>query len=452
MNGKGSLRRTITLVIVVLTAVAMLGVVGLVVLTSSLHQVSRSLRASVESVRLTENIETALLLHDRARDFGRATLEAEVRRNLDRVRAYVGSRREHEALERAQAAVDAYFEAGSDRNRELLAAFRAVDELVEINVDQAVRAVREARGMDRLADLIAIVCGAAFIAGAAAMIWWLYRRAFAPTLSLARAMERFSEGDREVRAVETGPAELAEMAVRFNQMAGALERQQHREATFLAGVAHDLRNPLATLRFATGLVRPGAPLPPEERIRTVFERLDRQVDRLERMITDFLDTARIRAGELELTVERFDLRELARPTVDLFQPTTEIHELVVEVDDEPVRVQCDPYRMEQVANNLVSNAIKYSPQGGKVQVVVRREGGDAVFSVRDPGIGIAREAQGELFEPFRRVKLTGQELPGVGLGLFVARRIVDAHGGRIEVDSRPGRGSTFCVRLPLAAD
>jgi two-component system, OmpR family, sensor histidine kinase MtrB len=451
VNRKHSLRRTITLVIVLLTTVAMLGVVALVVLTGALHRVSRSLSDAVESVRATENAESSLLLHDRAAAFGQATFEAEVRRDLTRAGQYIETAEEQAALERALRAVDAYFESGGDRERELLRAFTAVDELVQINMAQAAEAMRAARAMDRLANLIAVVCGAAFILSALAMVWWLYRRAFAPTLSLGRAMERFSEGDREVRAVESGPDELAHMAVRFNQMAAALERQQHREAAFLAGVAHDLRNPLATLRFATGVVRPGKPLPPERRIRTVFERLDRQVDRLERMITDFLDTARIRAGELELSLERFDLRELARPAVELFEATTELHELEVEVAGEPVWVQCDPYRMEQVANNLVSNAIKYSPQGGKVSIAVAQDGADAVLSVRDPGIGIAREAQGELFEPFRRVKLTGQELPGVGLGLFVARRIVDAHAGRIEIDSAPGRGSTFRVRLPLAA-
>lgn len=455
MAGKRSLKQTITVVISLLSAVVLFGVITLIILSSSLSRVNRSLGDSLEGVRRTEEAEIALLLHDRARSgLGRTAFETDVRRNLARAGRFVEGAAERAALDEALAAVDVYFRAVRQNrptvDADLEQAFRAVDDLVEVNMTQARATLGNAQRMNRLANLIASISGGLFVLGAGWMIWWLYRRAFQPTLSLAAAMTRFAEGDDQARAGEAGPAELMEMSVRFNQLADALDRQRHREAAFLAGVAHDLRNPLAALRYATEVVKPGRELPAEDRIRQVFALVQRQVDRLDHMVKDFLDTARIRAGELELTIERHDLRELGRAVIDLFEPTTEDHTFVIELPEQPVWVDCDPYRMEQVVNNLVSNAIKYSPAGGEVSIAVQSEGGEGVFSVTDVGVGIAREAQEELFEPFRRAKLTGQELPGVGLGLFVAARIVGAHGGTIEVESVLGRGSTFTVRIPLA--
>jgi signal transduction histidine kinase len=116
-----------------------------------------------------------------------------------------------------------------------------------------------------------------------------------------------------------------------------------------------------------------------------------------------------------------------------------------------VVVRCDGTRLEQVLHNLVSNALKYSPTGSSVELRVAQEGEEAVLSVVDQGIGISSEELRHLFAPFRRTSRAREVAPGVGLGLSVARRIIEAHGGRIEVDSRPGAGSTFRVRLPLAA-
>jgi signal transduction histidine kinase len=177
----------------------------------------------------------------------------------------------------------------------------------------------------------------------------------------------------------------------------------------------------------------------------------RQVDRLERMVGDFLDTARIEAGQLALKLEASDAGELARSVVELFQSTSADHALRLEVASAPLELRCDPARIEQVLNNLVSNAIKYSPAGGDVLVRVEREPAHVVFSVTDRGLGIPLDEQARLFEPFRRVGASNSAIPGVGLGLFVSRRIAEAHGGRIDVKSAPGEGSTFTLRLPIEA-
>jgi signal transduction histidine kinase len=111
-------------------------------------------------------------------------------------------------------------------------------------------------------------------------------------------------------------------------------------------------------------------------------------------------------------------------------------------------VHCDPFRIEQVLNNLISNAIKYSPAGGNIELNVEQSHDDVLFQVSDHGMGIPEEELPYIFEPFRRVKIVKGDIPGVGLGLSVVRRIVQAHSGRIEVESRLGKGTTFRVRLP----
>jgi signal transduction histidine kinase len=166
------------------------------------------------------------------------------------------------------------------------------------------------------------------------------------------------------------------------------------------------------------------------------------------MISDFLETSRIEAGQLELVKQRCDARSLAVNAVELFRAGASIHELIAHVPDTPVDVVWDSLRMEQVANNLVSNAIKYSPAGGRVEVSVEQQGREVVLRVRDYGIGIPLEEQRTVFEPFQRGNVSRDMIAGVGLGLATARRIVEAHGGRMVLASSPGEGSTFSVYLP----
>jgi signal transduction histidine kinase len=137
--------------------------------------------------------------------------------------------------------------------------------------------------------------------------------------------------------------------------------------------------------------------------------------------------------------------------VDLHQEISERHAVEIALADLPLSVECDPARLEQVLTNLLTNAIKYSPGGGRIVVSADRVGGNAVVTVADTGLGIPPEDRERIFEPFRRGNAGAQNVPGVGLGLSVARRIVRAHQGDIEVESQPGMGSTFRIRLPLLA-
>ncbi len=272
-----------------------------------------------------------------------------------------------------------------------------------------------------------------------------------PLRGIVQAIDRFRSGEPGTHAPEEGPDELRRIVHLLNEATEALAAQRKMQLAFLGGVAHDLRNPLAGLKMAVDALRASDPLlatrPGSAR---TFALLERQIDRLTRMVGDLLDASRIEAGELELSKTALDLRDTAREVVQLYEHVSPKHRLVLRTPDDAVAAQADPGRLDQVVGNLVSNAIKYSPEGGEVRVEVFRRGSDAVLAVTDHGVGIARDQVEALFEPFRRGTSAGGMAPGTGLGLSVLRRIVDAHGGRVEVESSPGRGSSFRVCLPLA--
>jgi signal transduction histidine kinase len=178
-------------------------------------------------------------------------------------------------------------------------------------------------------------------------------------------------------------------------------------------------------------------------------RLERQSVRLDRLVEDLLDTARIEAGRMELKAAPVELGVLVREACELHRTVSPVHTLEVALPPGPLQVECDAHRISQVLHNLLSNALKYSPAGGTVRVRVRVQQAQAVVEVEDPGLGIAPEELPLLFQPFRRTSATRQSIPGVGLGLWVSRRIIEAHGGRLEVESTPGTGSLFRLQLPL---
>jgi signal transduction histidine kinase len=166
------------------------------------------------------------------------------------------------------------------------------------------------------------------------------------------------------------------------------------------------------------------------------------------MVGDLLDRSRIETGHLELRVEECDARAIARNAFDLFSSVSNKHQFKLNLPNYAIPVRCDPLRIEQVLNNLLSNAIKYSPNGGKVELTLEEGDTELQFRVSDQGIGIPREEVPYVFEPFRRAGTPRADIPGVGLGLSVAHRIVQAHGGHIEIDTQRGKGTTFRVHLP----
>lgn len=449
---RASLSRSIMTIVVALAALATAASLAFAWLTTALHAAGESIESSAESVKLFEEIERDLLLHELSADpRAREQLAAAARSGLALAARYVGGDEEARSLSLAREKVDGYLRADdASRRAAFQPAIQAVTALVDVNVADARQERRLAARYDLFGHFLAGGSAALLAAMVGAVAFWLRRRAFRPVLDLAGAMERFTAGDRTARAETGGPAELSEMSRRFNDLADSQAHQREREMAFLAGIAHDLRNPLSALKCSRGVVRPDRPLPEEPVVRRAFELVYRQVDRMDRLVGDLLDTARIEAGQLHLDKAPRDLRELARASCELFESASEKHRIELEAPADPVIATCDAHRIEQVLDNLLSNAIKYSPAGGVVRVRVRAEAGRALLSVADAGEGIAAEDLQRVFEPFQRAGARDSKIPGMGLGLFVARRIVEGHGGTIGVDSRPGAGTTFEVALPQA--
>ena len=453
-----SLRAILTVTMAVLTALAVAAAMSLVLSAAYFHRAAVGLADAVESVRLAEAVEVDLLAHGQRR--GRveaappvslAALESRLRQNVAQMYRFSGSPEETELIREMERRVNAYLAAGPRaRDEEMSAALDAVDRVVELNVRQAREVQDRAAAWDRWARIGGSSAGLALVAGLVAVLLWVRGRALRPIFHVADAMRRFGAGERTARAREEGPTELVEVAQTFNEMASALERQREAQLAFLAGIGHDLLNPLSALRLNMALVSPDRPLPRESDVRAVFQRLERQVEKLRRMISDLLDAARVETGQLSLELHRCELTDLVADVVDHYRQAAPGHPIAVSLPPDPVPVRCDPLRIEQVLSNLVGNAIKYSPDGTPVEVAVTHDDGRATVTVTDQGVGVAPEDRPHLFEPFRRGS-RARGVAGLGLGLAVARRIVEAHGGRIELDSARTAGSTFHLILPIAS-
>jgi len=451
MRSAPSLRRISSVVLGTVAGLSLIVCAALVVLSTQLHRTTQLLANSVEQVYLTEDVEVDLFVYERENDpLLRREWQQRIRDKFAKAAPLVESAEDRKIFELARTRVEEYL-AGRGTITEW---YDALEELSRSNVAESELLRGRAARWGDLADALGVVAAILLLAILGILLWYLYRRAFRPLLALAAAIRRYGEGDRGARAHETGPLEVKEMAVRFNEMATSLAHGREAQMAFLAGVAHDLRNPLSALRLSVTSVRAEAVADP--RVKRTFELVERQVTRLDRLVSDFLDVARIEAGELRLQLGRVDACEVIRHMCELFEATSNQHAIRMLLPSDEVPLLCDSLRVEQVLGNLISNAIKYSPGGGAVEVSLRRERGWAVISVRDEGVGLTEEDQRRIFEPFRRGGTTAQALsiPGVGLGLFVVKRIVEAHAGRIEVASRPTQGSEFRVSLPLlrAAD
>jgi PAS domain S-box-containing protein len=261
---------------------------------------------------------------------------------------------------------------------------------------------------------------------------------------LAAEQRARTEAERARGAFARQNADL----VRLNERLLELDRLKDE---FVALVSHELRTPLTSIRGYLELIREGKGGKVTKKQERFLDVMNRNSERLLRLVSDLLFVAQAESGNVALELEQLDLAEVAKESVDGTRPLAAKREIALNLaSGDELRVSADRARLVQLLDNLLSNAIKFTPEGGRVDVTVSAQNGHAVLEVADSGIGIPRGEQDRLFDRFFRASTaTAKAVPGTGLGLAIAKAIVDAHGGSIEVESDAGSGSRFRVELPV---
>ncbi|HET89248.1 MAG TPA: HAMP domain-containing protein [Chloroflexi bacterium] len=290
---------------------------------------------------------------------------------------------------------------------------------------------------------------AALVAGLAVLIVGSFqaRRIVAPVRELAQAARRVADGDLSQRVRVTSEDELGEMGEAFNRMAAELERQHELRHRAMTDIAHELRTPLSVLQIDIESIEDGLTDPTPE----VIAGLREEVVLLKRLVEDLRMLSLAEAGELQLELEPVDVAALVRSAVERGRAAAREKGVTLSADvSGPLPpVLGDGHRLIQVLLNLLSNALRHTPPGGQVTVILRSAGQGVHVVVRDTGEGIPADALPHLFERFYRTdQARSRDAGGSGLGLTIARSLVEAHGGRIWAESEPGAGSTFTIALP----
>jgi PAS domain S-box-containing protein len=231
-----------------------------------------------------------------------------------------------------------------------------------------------------------------------------------------------------------------------------LAQANRRKTEFLATLAHELRNPLAPLSNGLHLMRMASTKP--EVLEKTRQMMERQIQHMVHLVDDLLDVARISTGKVDLRRQRIDLKDVVATAVETSASLIDAggHKLNVELPSQPLPMDADPTRLAQVVSNLLNNAAKYTPHGGRIALKGRVEDQSAVLAVSDTGIGIDAEALDKVFEMFAQVPTAGKPQGGLGIGLSLVQSLVALHGGSVSASSPgAGKGSTFTVRLPLVS-
>lgn len=271
-------------------------------------------------------------------------------------------------------------------------------------------------------------------------------------LGLTRAVPS-GDGGETYLLTALGERLLAASFVVDENHANLLAEIEQMRTELLSTIAHELRTPLTAVRTSIGLLLDADVRPTPDQHRALLEAIDRNATRMQRVVGDILDLSRFRAGSVQLQLRRFDATALARSAVASVVPLAESRNqgVVLDTPDDPVWVFGDYRRLEQALVNILSNALKYSPDGASIDVTVANAATEVSWTVTDHGAGIDPADQARLFERFFVAGGTRSEAsPGIGLGLPISLMIVQAHEGRIDVNSQPGIGSTFRIIVPAA--
>ncbi|MGH3077872.1 MAG: sensor histidine kinase [Gaiellaceae bacterium] len=294
--------------------------------------------------------------------------------------------------------------------------------------------------LERLA--LALAVG---IALGAVLFWWLSRRLTEPVLALTRATQDVAAGRYDVAIPEArGSDEISLLTNRFRRMVSQLAEAEQLKRSFLMSVSHELRTPLTAIRGHVEALREGIVSEPDQ-VQGSLDIVAAETDRLERLVGDVLDLAKLQAHRFTVRHEEVDLGRVLDHVHGAFAEEARRREIDyrVEAEGEPPVIVSDGDRVLQVISNLLSNAFRWTPDGGRVDLQLAASNGAVRVDVVDSGPGVPVEDRERIFEPF-----ISQDVDGTGLGLPIARELALALGGRVELTSEPGRGSRFRLVLP----
>ncbi len=292
--------------------------------------------------------------------------------------------------------------------------------------------------------------------GAAGLVAWA---TFGPAHRRLRALEdaarRLGSGDLSARAPTGGADEIASLASAFNRTAEALQKEidrvraeQETRRQLLADVSHELHTPLTAIRGYVETLRMREMAITEDDRDRYLAIVSDETERLERLIADLLDLARLDTGRMTIRVERVSVAALLARVLDRHRQAAERRDIALEVVPLSIEVAGDAGRLEQALSNLVSNALRFTPPGGRVRVEASQDADELLLSVSDTGPGLTDAQQSRVFDRFYKADVS-RSTDGTGLGLSIVRAIIEAHGGTAAVHSEKGQGSTFVLRLPL---
>jgi len=271
-----------------------------------------------------------------------------------------------------------------------------------------------------------------------------------PVKELSAGIERMSAGDYQHRVHVPGKGEMAQLAAAFNQMSQQVHSLDEARNQFVSNASHELKTPMATMKILVESMIYQEDMPGELRSEFLTD-INKEIDRLSSVVSDLLTLVHIDSHKLRLRREPIVFADTVRESAKRLAPLAAKRgqELSVETAD-PCEMLADPGKLAQVCYNIIENAIKYTPDGGKITVSLRRMGRDAVLEITDTGVGIPEDDVAHVFDRFYRVdKARSRDTGGTGLGLSIVQQIVRLHAGSINVQSEQGKGTTFTVQLPV---
>jgi two-component system sensor histidine kinase GlrK len=299
----------------------------------------------------------------------------------------------------------------------------------------------EIAGLISLASLLAIVLMSLFIT----------KSITRPIALLKNKTREIARGNFEGKLLVRSPPEMGELAAAINSMCERLHELDRLKADFFASMSHELRTPLTSIKEGTGLLLDGVGGEITEKQRKLLRILAEESNRLITVVNSLLDLSKMEAGMMTYDFEVTHVDALIKRAVSEITPLVEAKEITLEneLDGTVPPLRVDPERTLQVLRNLLGNAVKFTPKGGRVRIAAQPSNGKVAISVKDSGPGIPAESLTSIFEKFNQgTRHTPYMSQGTGLGLAIAKNIITAHGGKIWAESEPGQGSTFIFVLP----